>query len=82
MGGEFPHIIKRMEDERIDRVEESIIKLNHFTESFPKLMEVKMLALSDGLKLNRNLILIVLGGLVTGALGLSFAVLQFVRSMP
>jgi len=69
-------------EQRLRRLEDAFIKVNHFTESFPKLVEVKLVALSDGIKLNRKLILLVLAGLVTGTLGLAFVVLQFVQSMP
>ena len=65
------------DEERLSQVEESVIKLNHFTESFPELMKVKLGAISDQTKLNRNLILIVLAGLVTGVLGLLFYLLKF-----
>ena len=70
------------DEERLAQVELAIVKLNHFTESFPELMKVELKALDDGLKLNRKLILVVLGGLVTGVLGLVFVVLQYVQSMP
>ncbi len=70
------------DEERLAKVELAVIKLNHFTETFPNLMEVKLKALDDGLKLNRKLIILELGGLVTGVLGLLFVVLQYVQNMP
>ena len=67
---------------RLKQLEIAFIKVNHFTETFPVLMETKLEAISNTTKLNRNLILIVLAGLVTGVLGLVFMVLRIVQSMP
>lgn len=68
--------------ERIRRIEDAVIKINHFTESFPELMEVKLDGLRDSIKINRNLVLIVLTGLVSGVMGILFLVLRMAQNLP
>lgn len=55
---------------RMRRVEDALIKLNHFTETFPKLMEAKFKANSDKIDVNRRLLYAIITAIVVGAIGI------------
>ena len=55
---------------RVRRVEEALIKLNHFTETFPTLMEAKFKANSDKIDVNRRLLYAIIAAIVAGAIGI------------
>jgi hypothetical protein len=54
---------------RMRRVEEAVIKLNHFTETFPRLMEEKI-------GTNRKLLYFILTAVVGGAIAVLYSVAQ------
>jgi len=55
---------------RLRRVEDALIKINHFTETFPKLMEAKFKANSDKIDVNRRLLYAIITAIVGGAIAL------------
>ncbi len=63
-------------EERLSQVEQSVVKINHFTETFPKLMEVKLDAVVDKVLFNRKLIYFVLTSIVGGALVVLWSLAQ------
>ena len=68
----------RIEDheQRLREMEKSYGKINHFTEDFPKLMDVKLEHLKSLIKLNRGLIIAVLLTIISSAVGIIAAFLQ------
>jgi hypothetical protein len=55
---------------RMRRVEEAVIKINHFTETFPELMDAKFKANSDKIDVNRRLLYGIVTAIVGGAIAL------------
>ena len=55
---------------RLRHVEDAMIKLNHFTETFPALMEAKFKANSDKIDVNRRLLYGIVTAIVGGAIAL------------
>jgi len=75
------------EQERMDRLEESVYKLNHFTETFPALMEAKLDGMTntfkvmaksnaDKIDVNRRLLYGIISTIVGGALAVLWLAAQ------
>ena len=73
--------------DRMDRIEESVFKLNHFTETFPQLMEAKLdgmtntfrevaKANADKIDINRRLLYGIISTIVGGALAVLWLAAQ------